>query len=649
MTQRELKNNPEIVIKKADKGSAIVIMNTRDYIAQCLDILNKDEDYEELDYDPSLEYKTDIKVILKRMVQNREITDATFQYLNRKHVRTARFYALPKIHKGRQHWVSDTRPPMRQIASANQSPTERISQFCDHFMNILMKLGKSYLKDTTDFLWKMHNLPPLPEGAFIVILDVEALYPSIPLQDGLEAVEIQLDKHRTQPGAKPSNDSIITLLEQVLTKNCLVFNGRHYRQVRGTAMGTKVAPAFANIYMNHFEEQHVYTYHIQPLVWLRFIDDIFSIWTCTREEIETFVDYISHREDTINFTATISDSQADFLDTTVKIHPVTRKVYTTLYTKPTDTHDYLLYSSAHPRHCKDNTPYSQLLRLRKICTLDRDFTEKSEMILAHFHRRGYPLEILKSAWELAKRLDRESLITPKSRASAPPNQPPDFYLTTTFNPASPNLKEVLKTHWDLISIPPYDLNINPDRVKLGHRRCPNLKEKLCSATISYPPPANRLEARNSHWDPARLPNENKCNTRNCRYCPILEHHGRVICHVTGRTYLAPKGVTCKSNNLVYLITCKKCLAQYVGETYRRLHKRMYEHLRDIETQKHTPVALHFNTPGHHISDIKFEVASFVYTYAPPDSEDGIQIRRSVEKLWIHRMRTNRFPGLNILD
>ena len=43
------------------------------------------------------------------------------------------------------------------------------------------------------------------------------------------------------------------------------------------------------------------------------------------------------------------------------------------------------------------------------------------MILGHFHRRGYPLELLKSAWELAKHLDREALIRPKPIAIPPPN------------------------------------------------------------------------------------------------------------------------------------------------------------------------------------------------------------------------------------
>ena len=335
------------------------------------------------------------------------------------------------------------------------------------------------------------------------------------------------------------------------------------------------------------------------------------------------------------------------MDTTVKIDPDTRKVYSTLYTKPTDTHDYLLYSSAHPRHCKDNTPYSQLMRIRKICTKDADFISNAQMILGHFHCRGYPLELLKTSWEKAKNLNREALIKPKQIANTPTTNT-NFYLTTTYNPGSPDLKGLLTKNWDLINMPPFDLQIDQSRIKKGYRRCPNLKEKLCSSTIQYPPSDNQNQ-RSSSWDPQMVKDRNKCTKTDCTYCPYLERHGRVISHQTQRTYHAPKGVTCRSNNLIYLITCKKCLAQYVGETYRRLHKRMYEHLRDIRLHRDTPVALHFNRPGHSTLDIKFEVASFVHMPVPPDSEDGNKIRKSVEKLWIHRMQTNRSAGLNILD
>ncbi len=63
----------------------------------------------------------------------------------------------------------------------------------------------------------------------------------------------------------------------------------------------------------------------------------------------------------------------------------------------------------------------------------------------------------------------------------------------------------------------------------------------------------------------------------------------------------------------------------------------------------TPVGQHFNRPGHNVGDMKFEVASFVFLHIPPDCDEGIKIRKSVEKKWIHRMKTNRPPGLNILD
>ncbi len=191
-------------------------------------------------------------------------------------------------------------------------------------------------------------------------------------------------------------------------------------------VGQTDAPAFANIFMSEFEEKFVYTYHIQPLVWFQFIDDIFSIFVCSRQEIETFLGDLNSRKlpiskQSIRFTATISYSQVDFLDTTVKIDPDTRKVYTTLYTKSTDTHDYLLYSSAHPRHCKDNHPYSQLMRVRKICTRDIDFTQNAQMLLGHFHRRGYPLELLQNAWVKAKDLDRVTLIQPRQQLGSTPN------------------------------------------------------------------------------------------------------------------------------------------------------------------------------------------------------------------------------------
>ena len=103
------------------------------------------------------------------------------------------------------------------------------------------------------------------------------LYTNILNNDGLTAARMALDKYRPQANIKPTNASLIGLLEIVLTKNIFQFNGVNFLQVGGTAMGTKVAPSFAVTYMGFFEKEHVYTYRLQPAIYLRYIDDIFII------------------------------------------------------------------------------------------------------------------------------------------------------------------------------------------------------------------------------------------------------------------------------------------------------------------------------------------------------------------------------------
>ena len=71
----------------------------------------------------------------------------------------------------------------------------------------------------------------------------------------------------------------------ILTKNNLKFNGEHYLQVGGTSMGTNMALSYANTYMGKFEEDVVYSYPTQLVLWKRYIDDIFFIWTGSEDSL----------------------------------------------------------------------------------------------------------------------------------------------------------------------------------------------------------------------------------------------------------------------------------------------------------------------------------------------------------------------------
>ena len=66
-------------------------------------------------------------------------------------------------------------------------------------------------------------------------------------------------------------------------------------------------------------------------------------------------------------------------------------------------------------------------------------------------------------------------------------------------------------------------------------------------------------------EPTERPDK-KCTNRKCRYCPLLNMEGHIVASVTSRKYRTKHNVTCKSNNLVYCITCQRCKKQYVGQT-----------------------------------------------------------------------------------
>ncbi len=131
-------------------------------------------------------------------------------------------------------------------------------------------------------------------------------------------------------------------------------------------MGTKAAPSSVNLVMGHLEITHVYTYPKQPLLWLLFIDNIFMIWTHNPDELKKFIDHLNQVHPTLKFTFESSPTQVSFLDTWVKMED--NFLYTDLFVKPTDTHMYLHYNSCHPKHSKSGGPYSQLLRVKRICS-----------------------------------------------------------------------------------------------------------------------------------------------------------------------------------------------------------------------------------------------------------------------------------------
>ena len=146
-------------------------------------------------------------------------------------------YTLTKIHK--------PTPVGRPITSGCDGPTEGISAFVDHLTQPIAQTQASYLKDTTDFL-NFIEKTKLPKSRILVSMDVTSLYTNIPQEEGITTVCEAYEEFYEENPPIPTR-YLREMLSLILQENSFQFSGKDCLQTHGTAMGTKMAEAFANI------------------------------------------------------------------------------------------------------------------------------------------------------------------------------------------------------------------------------------------------------------------------------------------------------------------------------------------------------------------------------------------------------------------
>ena len=104
------------------------------------------------------------------------------------------------------------------------------------------------------------------------------------------------------------------LAECVLKKNIFEHNLSFLKQIRGTPIGTKMAPPYAIIFMGDLEERILQSCSFKPLVWWRYIDDIFLLWQHEEEKLKETLDILNRYHPSIKFTSKYSRERIDFLD-----------------------------------------------------------------------------------------------------------------------------------------------------------------------------------------------------------------------------------------------------------------------------------------------------------------------------------------------
>ena len=623
----DLKKNPNIVIKKADKGSSVVVMNKSDYIREAERQLSDRNYYIPTEKDLTSEYHDYIQKLLFTYKQSEKVSSEIYKCLESKTVRTASLYLLPKIHKVKK---AGEFPLGRPIISANGCPTEKISAFVDENIKEAVPHIKSYIKDTTDFIHKVEGLVT-SSNTLLVTFDVTSLYTNIPNGDGIRATAKSLQKH---PPTYAEPHIVVNLLKIVLEKNTFCFNGKNYLQIGGTAMGTKLAPSYANIFMGDLEEKLLDSYNLKPTIWYRFIDDIFCIWSHGRDELESFHKHLNSFHQTIKFTMECSQKEIIFLDTLVKNSEIDSKLSVELYRKPTDTHNYLHFSSYHPGHTKRGGPFGQFLRVRRNCTKLNDYDTHSQIMQKHYVERGYPKEHVQLARKNARHCDRGKLINPNRQ---PKNDQSNIVpLVLTHHPSNKQVHDIIMKHWGLLRYSERCREALPQKPLFTTRRGRNLKDILIHS---------RLDDNTNPSLTQKNP-KSKCKKQDCEICKLVKSESATS-STTKIVHRVTKKCNCVTQNVIYLLTCSVCSKQYVGETKRAFLVRFKEHSKDIEYKRDKPLANHLSS--HNAVGAKIIPNILEVVYKDPSLDSTTSYRRQREAHWIYAMRSLMPDGINTLS
>ena len=169
-----------------------------------------------------------------------------------------------------------------------------------------------------------------------------------------------------------------------------------------------------------------------------------------------------------------------FLDVLVKRRD--RKLTIDIYSKPTDTHQYLDHSSCHRNHVKKGVPYGQALRLRRICDSDEVFQERSKEMKGHFIKREFKRNLIDSQFEMAKGKNRDGLlhrdIRSKDRIGTKM-----IPLVMNFHPALSGMGNIIDSLWPILQDSDDTRRIFGEKPMIAFRRPKNLKDDLMRAKL----------------------------------------------------------------------------------------------------------------------------------------------------------------------
>ena len=378
-------------------------------------------------------------------------------------------YILPKIHKPKLAG--------RPIVPSHSWCTTALSRWLDDELQPLMKSISTVTLDSKTLVQKIESLKINHPKCILLTADVHSLYTEIPTSDGLRLMKSFLQTRVTD---KSKIDLYMRVLQIILNNNCLKFKDKFYKQTKGTAMGTPCAPIYANIFLFMLEVSSLESLSIQPLLYQRYLDDIFAI-LITSDLVTEFTNKLNSMHPNIILDFNISNSRVEFLDLVIykgirfqsqgildlKIHQKTLNMYL-----------YIPYRSFHTSHNKSGLITTELIRYIRNTSDFKEYLHTKQLFYNRLRARGYPIKFLNIHFNQVRFANRNNYLLDSELSESADKAPLIF--STVYNPISKiaPIKIGIKTNWNILKTNPITRELFTQLPVMAWKKGPSLQKLL---------------------------------------------------------------------------------------------------------------------------------------------------------------------------
>jgi hypothetical protein len=291
------------------------------------------------------------------------------------------------------------------------------------------------------------------------------------------------------------------------------------------------------------------------------------------------------------------------------------KIDTDIFYKATDSKTYLPFNSCHPKHTKISIPFSLARRLRTIISDEKTFQKRTDELLGYLNKQNYPKSLIQAGIDRAKSLDRKQLLTEERSV----NNKETIAYVSTFNPRNPELFSEIIHDINILKRDPHMRNVLENyQIIKSKRQPPNLKRILTKA---------------KYTETTSNPKVSRCLRPNCGLCTYLIE-GEAINTRQGQTITTKTDMSCDVKNVIYIIICKGCKGEYIGET-NELRKRITVHRQQIRNPLTRMLKVSEHIDNCTQTEPKFSVFPFYKMQT-----DSVLKRRQMEQHFITLFKPN---------